>query len=309
MSQLAYLGRDKVLAKTQWGASLVVPAYNLDVAVGVIRDGIIEPWTTRLVQELLQDGHHYFNAGANFGYYAVLGGQRVGAGGTVHAVEPNPHILPYLMANVFYGGMPDRINVYRCALGARDGEKAVLSFDPQFLGGGAVHGLRPSTTPMAYTDFASATWSADSIAPLFDEDDRWVLPRGLMVRFEAKIRTIDSICRNGPPLDLIHLDVEGSEPLALLGASETIARSPRVRLITEWWADHFAKASPDVQDAFRHYWSQAEALGIRPRKLLPKMADDGGIFVSDPLDFAHMTETAEHADYVWLQRDQDPWGR
>jgi hypothetical protein len=35
-------------------------------------------------------------------------------------------------------------------------------------------------------------------------------------------------------IDLIHLDIEGSEPLALRGAGGLIDRSPNVKIIAEW---------------------------------------------------------------------------
>ncbi|WP_454629446.1 FkbM family methyltransferase [Bradyrhizobium cenepequi] len=302
-----YLGRDRLLVSTNWGGKLVVPAFNIDVALGVIRDGVIEPWTTRLVQELLGEGQHYLNAGGNFGYYMVLGGHRVGASGSVKVIEPNPYIVPYLLMNLFYGGIPDRTHVYKCALGNTTGETITFAFDPQFLGGGGAS--RESGQTFVDGSFEDACWSAESISQLFDENDRFILGKGLMLHFETKTRTIDAICDSGPPLDLIHLDIEGAEPLALAGARDTISRSPNLRLITEWCADHFAQASQTSQEAFRSFWHQVTDLGFRPRQLLPKIEPDGGIRVSSPLDFAYMTESAPHSDYVWVKASHDPWGK
>jgi FkbM family methyltransferase len=301
-----YLGPNKLLVKTNWGAQIVVPSFNIDVAIGVIRDGVIEPWTTRLVQELLREGHHYFNAGGNFGYYMVLGGQIVGERGSVKVVEPNPHIVPFLMANLYYGGIPNRTRVYKCALGITTGDTVTFAFDPQYLGGGGR--AHPSHDYIFLPDFEDCIWTASSIARLFDDNDELVIGKGLMLRFETKTRTIDAICAGGPPLDLIHLDIEGAEPLALAGARNTIAQSPNLRLITEWSAgEHFGKASPDTQEAFRSFWNQADQLGFRPRQLLPKIESDGSIHVSAPLDFTYMTERAPHCDYVWTRIGQDPW--
>jgi hypothetical protein len=35
-------------------------------------------------------------------------------------------------------------------------------------------------------------------------------------------------------VDLIHMDIEGSEPRALRGAQAVIERSPKIKIITEW---------------------------------------------------------------------------
>jgi FkbM family methyltransferase len=304
-----YLGRDKLLVKTNWGAKILVPSFNIDVALGVIRDGVIEPWTTRLVQELLREGRHYFNAGGNFGYYMVLAGQIVGERGSVKVVEPNPYIVPFLLANLYYGGIPNQTRVYKCALASRTGDTVTLAFDPQYLGSGTAH---PSTGHIFLrpnSGFEDAIWSANSIAQLFDENDELTTGKSLMLQFESKTRTIDAICNGGPPLDLLHLDIEYSESVALVGARNTIARSPDLRLITEWSAKHFSGASLDAKGAFRSFWNQADELGYRPRQLVPKIEADGGIHVSAPLDFTYMTERAPHCDYVWVKIGQDPWGQ
>jgi protein-L-isoaspartate O-methyltransferase len=101
MRRLLPLGPGELLAEAEWGGMMVVPAWNMDVAIGVARDGLHEPWTTRLVQELLRPGDRYLNAGANFGYFVCLAGRLVGARGKVIGVEPNPHIVPYLMKSLY----------------------------------------------------------------------------------------------------------------------------------------------------------------------------------------------------------------
>ncbi|MFC7690697.1 FkbM family methyltransferase [Paeniroseomonas aquatica] len=45
---------------------------------------------------------------------------------------------------------------------------------------------------------------------------------------------LDSLLAEGPPLDLIRIDIEGSEPQALRGAATAIGRSPALRIISEW---------------------------------------------------------------------------
>src|SRR5271169_47817 len=100
---------------------MVVPSFNVDVAVGVVRDGVIEPWTTRLIQELVRPGQVVINGGANFGYYAVLAGQIVGAAGLFIAVEANPHVVPYLLLTRHWSGLAGRMEIFHRALWDREG--------------------------------------------------------------------------------------------------------------------------------------------------------------------------------------------
>ena len=40
------LGANMLLVKLQFGGYVVVPTWNIDVATGIVKDGIIEPWTS-----------------------------------------------------------------------------------------------------------------------------------------------------------------------------------------------------------------------------------------------------------------------
>ena len=55
------------------------------------------------------------------------------------------------------------------------------------------------------------------------------------IRVEVAAVTLDAVLadrvRN---VDLLHMDIEGSEPLALRGAETLIRRSPKIKIITEW---------------------------------------------------------------------------
>ncbi len=300
-----------MLAEAAWGGMMVVPAWNMDVTIGVARDGLHEPWTTRLVQELLRPGERYLNAGANFGYFVCLAGRLVGPAGRVVGVEPNPHIVPFLMKSLYWNGSIGNTEVVVRALSDTPDEPLTFHFDPQYLGGGAP---RDVSAPLASAerDFATpeeARWSAATLPQMLDAEGRWIKGIGLMTSFETRTATIDGIlARFGlDGLDLLHLDIEGSEAAALLGARRTIATSRRLKIITEWSAGHYVNAAPRLRDAFNAAWEMLTGHGYRVRHLRPQLAGDGGLFVSPPLTRAAMTETAPHGDYVWIKAEEDPF--
>lgn len=309
--RLLPLGPGELLVEVAWGGMMVVPSFNLDVAIGAARDGVHEPWTTRLVQELLRPGDICMNAGANFGYFVCLAGRLVGPRGRVVGVEPNPHILPCLMKSLYWNGTIDNSEVVARALSDTEGMELIFHFDPQYLGGGAprdISGLKDASE----RDFLAvdkAMWSPTTVPLLLDVNGRWVKGLGLMVPFSARTTTVDHIAASLdlPRLDLLHLDIEGAEAPALLGARGMLAASPRMRLITEWSAKHYAAASPRLREAFDAAWELLRGLGYRVRHLEPRLAADGGIHVSQPLTREAMTESAPHGDYVWLKPDQDPF--
>lgn len=305
------LTRGEVLVEAAWGGFMVVPGFNVDVAIGVARDGVHEAWTTRLVQELLRPGDVYLNAGANFGYFACLGGRLVGPRGRVIGVEPNPHIVPFLMKSLYWNGTIGNTEVFVRALSDEADLPMQFHFDPQYLGGGAALGLSRAETGGEgdITGIGQALWSAATLPRLLDADGRWVKGLGLMVPFTACTTTIDAIARklDLPPLDLLHLDIEGAEPLALRGAEATIAASPRLRIITEWSAGHYGHGGDTLRATFDQAWDFLAGQGYRVRLLEPRLAADGGIHVSAPLNHAAMTTTAPHGDYVWTKAEEDPF--
>ena len=310
----AYLGEHQVLVKTVWGGHVVVPAFNIDVALGVIRDRTIKPWTTRLVQELLRPGDVYLNAGANFGYFVALGGGIVGVDGRVYGVEPNPHIFPFLLKTVYWNGSPKQSRLYRRALSNTQGNTLSFQFDPQFLGNGKADHQHYAGGPAAppatqFLTLPEAIWNAENIDHLLDSTGCVVDNQRLMVRFSAVTSTIDQILAAENKVALIHLDIEGAEPFALAGAMHTIRRSPGIRLITEWSAEeHFLQAPQRVKEMFIQFWNEMSGRGYFVRHVEPRLADNGSIFLSAPLSLEAMTEQAIHGDYLWVARENDPWG-
>jgi FkbM family methyltransferase len=286
---------------------MVVPGFNLDVAVGVVRDGVIEPWTTRLIQELVRPGQVVINGGANFGYYAVLTGQIVGADGLVIAVEANPHVVPYLLLTRHWSGLTGRMEIFQRALWDREGVLLQFTFDPQFLGGGAADLVRdPAESNVVGREIGDVLWSAGTLVNITDGNGRIDCGRQMHVTIVASTTTIDSIAPKDRPVDLIHLDIEGAEAFALLGAQEVIRRSPGIKLVTEWSAKR-TSIGDETRNAAARLWDVLEQEGFRVRHLLPTLAENGGIFVSDHLSREHMMTDAEHGDYVWCRDGQDPW--
>jgi FkbM family methyltransferase len=315
MTERCYLGRDRMLVKTAWGGWLEVPTFNMDVAVGAIRDGIIEPWTTRAVQELLRPGSVYVNVGSNFGYYVALAGAIVGETGKVVAVEPNPYVIPYLLRNLFWSGVAGRTRVFGVAAGARDREGVIFSFDPQFMGGAGrqfistpIPDIKPQERPSRQAaSLDDGIWSAGNVMHSFSESGEWEQSAHNVIYFRAEERTIDSICKDYLAVDLIQFDIEKSESFALFGARDTISRSPNVKLIVEWSAAHYMYGSQESRACFDEFWRFMQEQGVRVRRIEPRLAPDGGLIVSEPLTYEMLVSTAEHGDYLWLRPQHDPW--
>jgi FkbM family methyltransferase len=312
-SEKVYLGNHKLVVKTAWGGHLVVPSFNLDVALGAVRDGMIEAWTTKMVQAILKPGDTYLNAGANFGYYIALGGHLTGISGRVYAVEPNPHIFPFLMNTIYWNGTPSQTRLYNRALADRAGIRLEFSFDPQYLGGGS-SGIHLSGTSQGnsarrqFNRLEDAVWSADNLEVLTTPDGRVIETSGLMVGFEATTTTIDEVCKESAKVDLIHLDIEGAEAFALAGAVNTINRSEGIKFITEWSGQHhYANAGREAQENFADFWKMLSMKSYVARRIETSFTEDGRVELSKPLGWEHLTTNAVHGDYVWAHEADEVW--
>ena len=51
---------------------------------------------------------------------------------------------------------------------------------------------------------------------------------------EVDMTTIDDFLPSDLPVDLVKMDVEGHEPMVMRGMEQTIARSPNIRIVTEF---------------------------------------------------------------------------
>ena len=181
------LGPGEILAITLRGLHMVVPSWNLDVGPGIIRDGVIEPWTNEVLLSVLREGDCFVNVGANFGYYSLLGAQRVGRLGSVYAIEANPYVFLYLVKSAFWSGFPHVIRMFNAAAAAPEqhGKKVEFVFRSTVYRGrrhGEYLELRVSTLCRGLLDRREHRRNAQRQPTIYDEkpvlQNRGGVPRG-----------------------------------------------------------------------------------------------------------------------------------
>ena len=300
MPEIIPLGDRAVAVRLAFGAWLVVPTWNIDVNVGLIRDGIIEPWTSRAIEALLKPGHRYVNLGANCGYYMVLGAHCVGRSGRVVAVEANRLLLPYLMRSLYWSGYPDVIQLYNCAASDVDDLEVDLTFDPQFAGGASV-AVRAVADLALPTRLEDGLWENVDLAGHVAADGRVTAPVSHYVRVKSRTRRLDSLLADGAPIDVLHMDIEGSEPAAILGAADVIRRSPDLAIVMEWSPSYHrtpplaarARSMCDLLDGLGYRWYRIRYEDFTPDMPAPRL---------DPIVGREALFAAPHADLM-LARD------
>jgi FkbM family methyltransferase len=159
--------------------------------------GTFEPNEFVFLRTVLEAGMVALDGGANEGLFSLYAARRVGSRGTVLAVEPSTREFARMEANIALNRL-DNIRTFKVALGSRVGEATLAVAKSAHAGMNAIEADNPGE-PVA-------GW-ADSREPV-------------------SLETIDDLVdRSGlHRLDLLKLDIEGSEVDALDGARATIER-------------------------------------------------------------------------------------
>lgn len=143
-----------------------------------------EPYITRLMRPLLQPGMVMVDVGANIGYYSLLAAERVGPSGKVLAFEPGARSVMLLEQSA-------RANKFSCI----------------------------QTHQMAV---------ADQNGELFFtmDDSNGGIHRGEVDASAERVRAValDDYLSAEPRVDLVKVDVEGAEGLAVRGMAQLLRR-------------------------------------------------------------------------------------
>jgi FkbM family methyltransferase len=155
-----------------------------------------EPYTTELFKKVLKPGSTVLDIGAHHGYFSLLAARCVGPEGKVYAFEPASANFRILQKNMELNSFLNVIAVNRAV-----GDK---------------------NTSMAFY-YRQETGVTGSLFSFQRPDESTIT---------VECVTIDEYLA-GNSVDVIKMDIEGAEPLALEGMKETVATSKEVVLFVE----------------------------------------------------------------------------
>lgn len=160
---------------------------------------LYEQEKTRAVRHFLKPGGTFVDAGANKGDFSLLAAKIIGAHGKVVCVEPEPINFQWLSRSVVLNGY-ENIKLHNLALSDHDGE-AVLHL-------GAKSGFHTLLSGAPERDLGSLT---------------------------VETRTLDGLLRDAgmDSVNIIKIDVEGSELPVLRGAAETIRANSGIVILLD----------------------------------------------------------------------------
>jgi FkbM family methyltransferase len=162
--------------------------------------GIYENYEREVFGQFCREGATVVDVGANVGLYTAIAAAKVGKGGKVVSIEPHPESFRLLRRSVEANGLT-QVRGHNVALG--DGRKTVDLF---------------------VTDDNKA-------------DSRVYDASGKRRRVRTDMFDLDNLLAAGgiTRVDLIKMDIQGAEGLALRGMANTLARNPNIVLFMELW--------------------------------------------------------------------------
>jgi len=172
--------------------------------------GVYEQDVTGLFKALVLEGMTVVDLGASLGYYALLASSLVGASGRVYAFEPEPESHSYLLRNIDLNDCCN-VRVVEKAVSDKGGDQTFILSSRRSVG--PIGGFLSSDSRTCGSVVVQTTSLDD-----FFEKQGW------------------------PGIDLIKVDIDGSEGWALHGMREVSSRNPQMQLIMEFDPDRIRQS-------------------------------------------------------------------
>jgi FkbM family methyltransferase len=207
---------------------LLLPADCSTITPWLAYTGEWDPEDASALQSLLRPGMTMVDIGAHVGYFALLAARAVGPGGRVVAIEADPDNFALLAAN------------------ARRTAPGVLE---------AVHAAAWSTTGMIELTRAADGNSGDA---------RLYHHAGSVRAVGVPAVRVDDVLGPRDQVDVVLLDTQGTEQMAMEGMRETIGRC-RPRILAEFWPHgirEFGRDPSETLAIYREYGYRITALGV-----------------------------------------------
>ncbi|MDR2645578.1 MAG: FkbM family methyltransferase [Holosporaceae bacterium] len=181
----------------KWTNNLILRIHpNNEVFRALFVRGIYDPNLAVVINTLLSEGGVFLDVGANMGYISLLAGKVVGAKGHVYALEPCSRDFTRLLDNINLNDFSGIVSARQLAVSDKSGEEELL---------------------IAVEERSSLNTLGSEI-PV-----KGVEAIGME---KVSITTIDEFVKKEKirKVDVLKLDIEGSELKALEGARKTIAQ-------------------------------------------------------------------------------------
>lgn len=209
------VGNNRILTTTIYKNKIFIPACDLSLTPCILIDGYWEKWITDYFITIIKSGDTILDIGCNVGYYTLLCRNYVGDTGKVVAFDANPELVSMVNDTLAINGYQNNCICYNYAVCSENGEKTFCIQD-KYLGG----------------------------SHLLNKPHKNRIEHELVVK---SIKLDDFI---NEKVDIIKIDVEGSEFDVLKGAEKILYNNKNIKIITEFSVKRFINSEDSLDDFF-----------------------------------------------------------
>jgi FkbM family methyltransferase len=224
------------------------------IAREVCFTGLYEPQETAVVRAVLKSGMTFVDVGANWGYFTLLAAHLVGRAGRVLSLEPDPRLFQTLSSNVAMNRL-SQVRALQLAAADAPGLLNLAGFDER-QGNFGLSRIVESKNPKSEARNPKQIQSTKSqisnqeVPDIGASDLGFVSDSGFRISdlamgagagmdgcriFPVAARPLDHVLAEAgiDGIDLLKMDIEGAEGMALRGMQETLHRRRVRRLLLE----------------------------------------------------------------------------
>ena len=234
-----YMGEGLVLVKAIVnGVQIIylVEATDRLIAPWFIATGLYETELTEHFGRVLRKDDHCIDIGANFGYFTLLFGRFCPQGKAI-GVEADAALFKIARDNIHINDLGRNTSVHHLAICETERELTLFR---------RVGRSGNTSISKVHSNFLDYLGEAPS------------------VEFSVRGVSLDQFSGNfAGKLDVIKMDIEGAEPLAIAGAESVIAANPDLQIVMEWSPAQIRAAGFDVGE----FLNTLSAMGLRFHRL------------------------------------------
>ena len=216
-SKAVFIGEGILLCRVLGTYFMYADADDLGIAPHFALNGFWESEVTLALARLVRPGSWCLDVGANHGYYTLILAAGTGPEGHVTAVEPNPRSVDLMTRTLDVNGFLGHTDVVSRAMSDRHGD-TVEFFIPTHRGMNALIGTGASS---------------------------------MGTTIEMEIDTIDRLTEDWPRVDVIKIDVEGSEEAVWRGMQRVLSANRGITVILEVNAARYSDPIAFLQEIER----------------------------------------------------------
>ncbi|MBI4085293.1 MAG: FkbM family methyltransferase [Candidatus Liptonbacteria bacterium] len=172
-----------------------------------------EPYESDLIESLLKEGDTFVDIGASIGWYTLIGANKVGPSGKVYAFEPDPRSSALLRKNVDANDYKN-VTVVEKAVSEKVGEHEIFLREEKWGNNSFFNPMQdPETLVLPFV--------------------RGNSPEGYAKETSVKTVSLDDYFKD-TRIDLMKIDTEGAENLALKGGKGVFTKNRNITVICEY---------------------------------------------------------------------------